>query len=221
MVPFGGWDMPVEYSGLDRRAQRRPHRRRPVRRVPHGASSRSRATGAARLPAAGHLERRGEARGRPGAVLGPAHAERLPGRRRHRVPAVGAALPGGRQRRERREGLELAAGPVALGVRAAQPERRVRAPGPPGAEGRGDPPGPHPDRPRSSVAFYRFAEGRVGGAEAIVARTGYTGEDGFEIFVRSRGAPRPCGERSSRRASPTACCPPASGLATRCASRPG
>jgi aminomethyltransferase len=33
------------------------------------------------------------------------------------------------------------------------------------------------------VAFYRFVEGTVNGAQAIVARTGYTGEDGFEIFV--------------------------------------
>jgi aminomethyltransferase len=33
------------------------------------------------------------------------------------------------------------------------------------------------------VAFYHFAEGEVEGAAAIVARTGYTGEDGFEVFV--------------------------------------
>ena len=33
------------------------------------------------------------------------------------------------------------------------------------------------------MAFYRFAEGKVNGVAAIVARTGYTGEDGFEIFV--------------------------------------
>ena len=33
------------------------------------------------------------------------------------------------------------------------------------------------------VAFYHFAEGEVAGAMALVARTGYTGEDGFEIFV--------------------------------------
>jgi aminomethyltransferase len=39
------------------------------------------------------------------------------------------------------------------------------------------------------VAFYRFAEGRAGGAEAIVARTGYTGEDGFEVFAAPEAAP--------------------------------
>ena len=34
-----------------------------------------------------------------------------------------------------------------------------------------------------AVGFYRFAEGAIAGHEAIVARTGYTGEDGFELFV--------------------------------------
>ena len=33
------------------------------------------------------------------------------------------------------------------------------------------------------VAYYHFAEGEVDGHPATVARTGYTGEDGFEIFV--------------------------------------
>ncbi len=39
------------------------------------------------------------------------------------------------------------------------------------------------------MAFYHFAEGSVDGTEAIVARTGYTGEDGFEIFVAPAAAP--------------------------------
>jgi aminomethyltransferase len=39
------------------------------------------------------------------------------------------------------------------------------------------------------MGFYRFAEGQVNGVEAIVARTGYTGEDGFEIFVAPEAAP--------------------------------
>jgi len=35
----------------------------------------------------------------------------------------------------------------------------------------------------ASVAFYHFAEGDVEGTPVLVARTGYTGEDGFELFV--------------------------------------
>lgn len=33
------------------------------------------------------------------------------------------------------------------------------------------------------IGFYRCREGNVGGAAALVSRTGYTGEDGFEIYV--------------------------------------
>ena len=37
--------------------------------------------------------------------------------------------------------------------------------------------------PLADIAYYHFAEGTVAGAPAVVARTGYTGEDGFELFV--------------------------------------
>ncbi len=39
-----------------------------------------------------------------------------------------------------------------------------------------------------AIGFYRFADGAVGGHPAIVARTGYTGEDGFELFVAPAAA---------------------------------
>jgi aminomethyltransferase len=34
-----------------------------------------------------------------------------------------------------------------------------------------------------AMKSYHFAEGEVAGVKAVVARTGYTGEDGFEVFV--------------------------------------
>jgi aminomethyltransferase len=40
----------------------------------------------------------------------------------------------------------------------------------------------------SSMPYYRFSMARVSGLEAIVSRTGYTGEDGFEIYFRSDAA---------------------------------
>jgi aminomethyltransferase len=40
-----------------------------------------------------------------------------------------------------------------------------------------------------SIRYYRFARGEVGGVDAIVSRTGYTGEDGFEIYVAPDAAP--------------------------------
>ncbi|MEN8374675.1 MAG: glycine cleavage system aminomethyltransferase GcvT [Gemmatimonadota bacterium] len=39
-----------------------------------------------------------------------------------------------------------------------------------------------------AVGYYRFAEGAVGGRPALVARTGYTGEDGFELYVANEDA---------------------------------
>ncbi len=35
----------------------------------------------------------------------------------------------------------------------------------------------------SALRYYGIAEGQVAGIDALVARTGYTGEDGFEVFV--------------------------------------
>jgi aminomethyltransferase len=40
------------------------------------------------------------------------------------------------------------------------------------------------------MKYYRFAAGEVAGARAIVSRTGYTGEDGFEIFLQPAQATR-------------------------------
>jgi len=42
----------------------------------------------------------------------------------------------------------------------------------------------------SALRSYRFAQGEVAGAPCIVARTGYTGEDGFELFCPPDAAPR-------------------------------
>ena len=43
--------------------------------------------------------------------------------------------------------------------------------------------GPLTDVSLDDLRYYAIAEGRVAGIPALVARTGYTGEDGFEIFV--------------------------------------
>ncbi len=39
------------------------------------------------------------------------------------------------------------------------------------------------DLDADSVAYYHFREGTVAGAPAVVAGTGYTGEDGFELYL--------------------------------------
>jgi aminomethyltransferase len=43
--------------------------------------------------------------------------------------------------------------------------------------------GPLTDVDLGALRYYAIAEGAVAGIPALVARTGYTGEDGFEIFV--------------------------------------
>ena len=40
-----------------------------------------------------------------------------------------------------------------------------------------------------SIGYYRFAEGPVAGADAVISRTGYTGEDGFELYLPAPAAP--------------------------------
>jgi aminomethyltransferase len=40
----------------------------------------------------------------------------------------------------------------------------------------------------SSVKYYWFREGRVAGCPAIISRTGYTGEDGFELYLENQYA---------------------------------
>jgi aminomethyltransferase len=39
-----------------------------------------------------------------------------------------------------------------------------------------------------AIAYYRFAEGRVAGRDAVIAGTGYTGEDGFELYLKADDA---------------------------------
>ncbi len=41
-----------------------------------------------------------------------------------------------------------------------------------------------------SIRFYWFAEGEVAGVPALISRTGYTGEDGFELYLDAGDATR-------------------------------
>jgi glycine cleavage system T protein (aminomethyltransferase) len=58
--------------------------------------------------------------------------------------------------------------------------------------------GPHAERLLGRVAdedvtrigYYRFARGKLAGVSAILSRTGYTGEDGFEVYAAAGDTPR-------------------------------
>jgi len=41
----------------------------------------------------------------------------------------------------------------------------------------------------SGLKYYGFARGTVNGAPALISRTGYTGEDGFELYLAPEDAP--------------------------------
>lgn len=49
---------------------------------------------------------------------------------------------------------------------------------------------PLADRELEEIGYYRFATGHVAGRPATVSRTGYTGEDGFELYVAAEDARR-------------------------------
>jgi aminomethyltransferase len=41
------------------------------------------------------------------------------------------------------------------------------------------------DQDVSRIGYYHFAQGKVAGVATLISRTGYTGEDGFELYVAS------------------------------------
>jgi glycine cleavage system T protein len=48
----------------------------------------------------------------------------------------------------------------------------------------------HTDDPLGELKYYAIMAGQVAGIDVLIARTGYTGEDGFELFASASDAPR-------------------------------
>jgi aminomethyltransferase len=46
------------------------------------------------------------------------------------------------------------------------------------------------DRDVTTIGYYRFARGAVAGVSTLISRTGYTGEDGFELYAAAGDAAR-------------------------------
>jgi glycine cleavage system T protein (aminomethyltransferase) len=44
------------------------------------------------------------------------------------------------------------------------------------------------DRDVTRIPYYHFAQGAVAGVAALISRTGYTGEDGFELYIQASRA---------------------------------
>ena len=79
--------------------------------------------------------------------------------------------------------------------------------------------GPLTDVALDDLKYYAGHDGTVAGRRALVARTGYTGEDGFELFVAAEDA-EPVWDALARAGHRPAWCPPAWPLAIRSGSRP-
>jgi aminomethyltransferase len=47
----------------------------------------------------------------------------------------------------------------------------------------------HTETPLADIGYYKFAVGKVAGRGCFISRTGYTGEDGFELYCRSTDTP--------------------------------
>jgi aminomethyltransferase len=45
---------------------------------------------------------------------------------------------------------------------------------------------PLADTPLGEIRYYHFTVGKIAGAQCFISRTGYTGEDGFELYCRDR-----------------------------------
>ena len=70
-----------------------------------------------------------------------------------------------------------------------------------------------------TIKYYWFAHGEVASVRGTISRTGYTGEDGYEMFVPPASAPA-CGTRCSRPAGRSTSSPRVSARATRCGWKP-
>ena len=201
MVPFGGWDMPVEYSGISAEHQ--------AVRTAAGLFDVSHMgqielAGPNALAAVQHLTSNDAAKLQVGQAqysalttpegtfvddvlvyrMGPSHfllvvnASNI--EKDHAW--IVAQRRGGRRGRRR------------------QLERPLRADRGAGAEGARHRPVAHRRRPLETIKYYWFAHGEVAGVRGTVSRTGYTGEDGFEIFVPPQFAPSAVDGAARRRA---------------------
>ena len=181
MVPFGGWDMPVEYSGLSEE-HRAVRERAGLFDVSHMGEIRVR--GPKAFDVVQHLTCNDVAALDDGKIQYSAFLT-------PKGTFVDDLLT-----------YRLAADDYLLVVNASNTPKDVawaKAAASPGAAVEDESPlwaqlalqgprGPEilqtlTDLPLDKILYYRFAAGKVLGVPAIVSRTGYTGEDGFEVYL--------------------------------------
>ena len=188
LIEFGGWLMPVQYAGIleEHRAVRE---RAGLFDLSHMGEL------FVEGPDAGDALAYALVTNPPTLAEGRAHysmicaPRRRDHRRPHRLPARAGALPRRRQRLEC-AGRQRRAGRAARRLQGG-PRRPLAGDGArrdPGAAVASTSSRPLTDVDLDALRYYAIAEGTVAGIPALVARTGYTGEDGFEVFVETARA---------------------------------
>ena len=194
MVPFAGWEMPVQYAGIvaEHRAVRTAAG---LFDVSHMGELELRGGGAAaavaRLTCA-DVERIAEGQARYSLLLDEAAGViddvivyRL-GERHYRLVVnasnTDAVLDHARAHAGGIAALDLADRSAELALLAIQGPRAL------------DIVGQLADGDVTTIGTYRCRPGRVAGHRVLLARTGYTGEDGFELFVAADRAAALCND---------------------------
>ncbi len=135
LVPFAGWEMPVQYAGIKEEHLNVRAARGHLRRLAHGRDRDDRA-GRRGVPAADPLQRRDEDRRERGAVQRPLQGGRGRPRRPLHLPPRSRPLPHRHQRFQPREGSRVVPGPRrAVRRDASRPPARLRDARRPGARG--------------------------------------------------------------------------------------
>ena len=217
MIPFGGWDMPVQYSGI-------VEEHRAVRSavgcfdVSHMGEFEFRGPDAPPGAPAAHHQRCRDARGRPGPVLAALLRERRHRGRPHAVPAHRRSLHDDGQRVQHRQGLGVGQPPSRGPGRRAERERGDGADRRPGTPRRATGGAPLRRR-RLGDRLLPLPSGPGGGRSGDHLPHGLHGGGRVRALPARQPAPSRCGSGSWPAARRTAWRPSAWAPGTRSGSR--
>ena len=189
MVPFAGYEMPVQYPAGVLREHLHTRAKAGLFDVSHMGQAFLSGNDPARALEQGHARRCRGPQGGHAALCAPSQRSRHHQRRFHggAPDGRGRALSG-RQCRPARKAISTTSPAKLKGIAtlAPQPDRALLALQGPAAEtvlARHAP-------ETAGLTFMKIGRFMVAGAPAIVSRSGYTGEDGFEISIAAKDAER-------------------------------
>ena len=188
MVDFGGWAMPVSYAGGIIDEHRATRQAVGVFDVCHMGEIHfrgERAAEAVQRLITNDVGRLTDGRALYTVACLPSGRNR---RRPHRLSGLRDPLSDRGQRGEPREGSRLVLRARAPALRRDRRLGRDRPHRLPGARGQAHAAAAHQAGARRSRRFAFVQSCEIAGVKASIARTGYTGEDGFEIFCDARDA---------------------------------